>query len=143
MIYLFSSQHGKDSYHLSSQFIQVFKEKVENTPILKSELKERFISKPSFYLRKLAHLTIFALLGMATRIAVGYKSKSRLTGMIIALLICSFYALLDEWHQYYIPGRSAQLIDVVIDMIGASLGIIVVECMTSLLSSIKNMKKFI
>lgn len=137
IIYLFSNQQGKDSYRLSSQFIQLFKEKVENTPILKNETKELFISKPSFFVRKLAHLTIFALLGMATRLAIGYKSKSRLTGMIIALLICGLYALLDEWHQVYIPGRSAQLIDVVIDMIGASFGIMIIECINIVLNSIK------
>lgn len=143
MIYLFSNQQGHDSYNLSSQFIEVYKQKVERTSILKQETKDLFLSKPSHYLRKLAHLFIFALLGMATRIALGYKHKSRLTGMILALLICSIYAFLDEWHQYYIPGRSAQLIDVIIDMVGASIGILSIECTYIILKWIKGIRKLI
>jgi len=36
-----------------------------------------------------------------------------------ALAICVMYAMLDEWHQYFVPGRTASLYDVALDSSGA------------------------
>ena len=33
------------------------------------------------------------------------------------------YAATDEFHQYFIPGRSAEVMDVCIDTLGASIGL--------------------
>jgi VanZ family protein len=43
----------------------------------------------------------------------------------LALFLSVMYAFLDEWHQSFIPGRSAELRDVFIDSIGSFLGIMV------------------
>jgi VanZ family protein len=40
-----------------------------------------------------------------------------------ALLASIFYALADEFHQAFVPGRTASMIDVGYDTIGAALGI--------------------
>ncbi|MGH8008957.1 MAG: VanZ family protein, partial [Candidatus Binatia bacterium] len=44
------------------------------------------------------------------------------TVLFSALLFTGFYGLSDEWHQYYVPGRSADLRDVVADAVGGTLG---------------------
>ena len=54
--------------------------------------------------------------------------------IIIAFLGTFLYACSDEFHQLFIPDRTGRLLDVFIDMIGASLGILI-------LSLIKNHKK--
>jgi VanZ family protein len=69
---------------------------------------------------KLAHVSVFAVLAAV----MGYASRLRGWPM---LLVGFSYALgmgaLDEWHQMYLPGRSAGLDDLAADAVGAALGI--------------------
>jgi len=39
----------------------------------------------------------------------------------VAIILISFFALSDEFHQSFVPGRTATLFDWVVDMIGALL----------------------
>jgi VanZ family protein len=41
---------------------------------------------------------------------------------LIALLLTSIYAVSDEFHQYYVPGRYASIGDLIADFIGAFIG---------------------
>jgi VanZ family protein len=43
---------------------------------------------------------------------------------LLALLICILYAISDEIHQMFIPGRSGQVSDVLIDSTGGLVGIL-------------------
>ena len=45
--------------------------------------------------------------------------------IVYSLLICILYATSDELHQVFIPGRGAQVKDVIIDSAGACVGILV------------------
>ena len=40
------------------------------------------------------------------------------------------YALSDEFHQSFVPGRNPRLIDVSIDLLGAALGIVLNDAVT-------------
>ena len=42
--------------------------------------------------------------------------------MVLSILVCLMYAELDEWHQYYVVGREAQISDVLLDTLGPVLG---------------------
>ena len=37
------------------------------------------------------------------------------------------YAISDEIHQYFVPGRSAEIRDVLIDVLGANIGILLIN----------------
>ena len=71
---------------------------------------------------KSAHTFEFAVLGaLLSRALAGGRSPSwRVMGT--AVLLAWIYALLDEWHQSFVPGRSADWHDVVFDWLGAVLG---------------------
>lgn len=43
--------------------------------------------------------------------------------ILLALVIYIIYAVSDEFHQLFVPGRGAQLKDVLIDCAGAAIGI--------------------
>jgi len=43
--------------------------------------------------------------------------------LIFSLIFCLFYAASDEIHQLFVPGRGAKATDVLIDGIGALIGI--------------------
>jgi hypothetical protein len=72
---------------------------------------------------KLAHASVFAVLSAA----IGYASGLRGWPMVLlALGGASAVGLADEWHQVYLPGRSAGWDDLVADCVGALLGTVAV-----------------
>ena len=89
------------------------------------------------FVRKLAHFTEFALLGMMLRsffaaaVAWGRQLLSRCT--LLAVCLCAMVAGMDEYLQQFSPGRSCQLSDVALDSSGALMGILVVELLFYLL----------
>jgi VanZ family protein len=68
-------------------------------------------------LRKLAHAAEFAVLGALLLRATGRA------GLALALGIA--YAVSDEVHQAFVPGRHGSVLDVAIDAVGVALGIAV------------------
>ena len=75
-----------------------------------------------FYIRKNAHFIAYFILGTLTLFAL-VQSEARKPANL-ALLICLLYAISDEFHQLFIPGRSGQFRDVLIDGAGAVLGVL-------------------
>jgi VanZ family protein len=67
-------------------------------------------------LRKGAHLTEYAVLG-----GLLYRALSRET---LALAAGIAYAATDELHQYFVRGRHASPVDVAIDAVGVSVGML-------------------
>ncbi len=71
--------------------------------------------------RKIAHAAVYALLCACWwRIAVALGVPLP-RAVALALLLTVAYAISDEWHQSFVPGRSASGIDVAIDTAGATL----------------------
>lgn len=86
-----------------------------------------------FPIRKLAHFTLYFVLGILTYNVVQlYMNNKKI--LIISILFCIIYACSDEIHQLFVSGRSGELRDVLIDTIGSLLGIIIS-------SKIKKLKK--
>lgn len=98
LIFYFSSQNADQSTQTSSWFLQ-------------------FIPFSMYTIRKLAHFTIYALLGFNT--CNMYKSYGIKHYAVFALITCILYAGSDEWHQSFVSGRSPQITDVGIDTCGA------------------------
>ena len=48
--------------------------------------------------------------------------------IIISISIGGVYAIIDEIHQYFIPGRSSMITDVGIDTLGVITGVIIYLC---------------
>lgn len=71
----------------------------------------------TFLIRKMAHMSEYALLLFF--IYYGFKKSTTYKyTLLLSLLITFLYACSDEFHQLFIPGRSGQLKDVLIDTIG-------------------------
>jgi VanZ family protein len=67
-------------------------------------------------LRKLAHLSEYAVLGALLQRALARPS--------LAILIGGLYAVSDEIHQDFVRGRHAAWYDVVIDTVGVTVGVV-------------------
>lgn len=73
---------------------------------------------------KLAHLLEYAVLAWLWVRAVRSSWPEWTTTAVLfsTLLFAGIYGLSDEWHQYYVPGRQADLHDVLADAVGGVLG---------------------
>lgn len=91
-----------------------------------------------FSVRKLAHFLEFAGLSLLINIALWQTRKKKEAPFAVALT--SLYAVTDELHQLFIPGRSCQLMDWAIDTSGAILGAICFLIIFAVISSVKNRK---
>ena len=69
-------------------------------------------------LRKLAHLVEYAVLGVL--LARGLPE-------LVAFAAGAAYAVTDEIHQAFVPGREGALVDVGIDAVGVALGLLVLR----------------
>ena len=120
LIFSFSNQKDVDSSKISDGFIDrtVIKiYKVFNENITK-EKESEIIEKYTYPIRKLAHYTLYFVLGILSFLVVkDYSINKKL--IIYSLLICFLYACSDEFHQLFIIGRSASIKDVIIDTFGS------------------------
>lgn len=79
-------------------------------------------------IRKCAHLTEYAILALLVWRAL-HQSKNNLPTWSwpkvgCTLLVVFLYAASDEYHQSFVPTRTAQFSDVVIDISGAAIGLL-------------------
>lgn len=122
MIFIFiMSSFGSDSSSAQSgQIIQALRQVFPNL----NNTSHLDASNLVFVVRKTAHFTEYAILGILFflffRQSSSQKNSSRY--FILAILFGFFYACTDEIHQLFIPGRSGQFTDVLIDTLGASFG---------------------
>ncbi len=90
--------------------------------------------------RKGAHFTAYLLLGILTLNALSSIGITKYRKVIIAFSICVLYAISDEIHQLFVPGRSGQPGDVLIDSLGAGVGI-AIHLLIELFFKSKKIKK--
>jgi VanZ family protein len=79
-----------------------------------------------FFLRKAAHVSEYAVLAVLLYRAFVhtiFQSRRALSAGIV-LLSCAAYAASDEFHQSFVASRTASLRDVMIDLCGAMLAVL-------------------
>jgi hypothetical protein len=75
-----------------------------------------------FLVKKVAHMAGYGMLALAFLRGLGYQRKNHI---LIVLLLVFLYAISDELHQSFVPGRNASSMDVLIDVVGAALALLV------------------
>ena len=80
-----------------------------------------------FILKKTAHMTEYGILAFLLWRALsrGQGTLSRLA-LFAAFVISVLYAVSDEYHQTFVPGREGKLMDVGFDAAGALVALLVV-----------------
>jgi hypothetical protein len=71
---------------------------------------------------KVLHATEYAVLGGLLVVALRLAGLRPARALLLALVLASAYGATDEVHQYFVPGRSADVLDWVADTLGATLG---------------------
>jgi VanZ family protein len=75
------------------------------------------------FAKKGGHLFGYALLGIGYLRGLVYRRIPTRRDLIVAVALACLYAATDEFHQRFTPDRSPAIQDVVIDTIGAAIGV--------------------
>jgi len=121
MIFYLSNQPAVESKKLSTDVTKVIAENVENV----TPHKEVNIGSFNHIVRKNAHFFVYLVLGVLVTNALKRRGLHWYGCIGTAILLCVLYAISDEVHQVFVPGRGPHVKDVLIDSAGASVGIVV------------------
>ncbi|PPK46967.1 VanZ family protein [Clostridium algidicarnis] len=118
LIFYFSSQIGEVSSEKSKIVIYIFN-------VLGLDLNTYFGELSTLIVRKSAHFTEYFILFILTyNVMKYYFEKGRL--FFISYIITVAYAMTDEFHQLFVPGRAGALKDVLVDSTGGLFALLIV-----------------
>lgn len=142
VIFAFSAKDADESTKESNRITDLIGRIVyDDYDNLSEEKKQEFIDKTDHIVRKTAHSTEYALLGiLLVNAGLGLKNKKKRTVAGISFSIASAYAASDEIHQLFVPGRAGMVTDWMIDSVGAAVGIILVLLAGRVLKAVKGGK---
>lgn len=123
IIFAFSTESGESSGSTSEKvcrfvagiFVSDFEEKTDGA-------QRSIVEGMQFFIRKTAHFCAYSVLGFLSAMLLRRMRVAKRIG--ISEIFCLLYAASDEIHQRFVPGRSGNLRDVMIDGSGALAGIL-------------------
>ena len=79
---------------------------------------------PPVFSDKLLHLGAYALLGAALLRGFSGARPERVTGRraLGAVLAALLFGISDEFHQSFVPGRTPDVMDLLMDVVGGAIG---------------------
>jgi len=93
---------------------------------LKPDISTGALAQVHFFGRKLGHISEYAILAILLWRALrsGTNLRIKMSLLFVAVwLACGIFAAGDEFHQSFVPSRTASLLDVMIDLSGAFIGL--------------------
>lgn len=70
------------------------------------------------FVENVSHAPLFAALAFAWHRTMTKGQRASAFSIVLALLLASACAVLDEWHQSFVPGRDASSGDLAVDLAG-------------------------
>ena len=136
-IFAFSAQKAEQSDGTSTGVIRVLAEMFyPGFESLTAEKQQSVVQSLQFVVRKAAHMTEFASLGVLL-CAFAFAFGEKLRCFLLSYLFGVFYAATDEIHQLFVAGRSCQFSDVMIDSFGVLIGMTVFYFVVKFILAIK------
>lgn len=125
LIFYFSSQIAAESNEVSKGFLRKL------LTLLLGYSPDKLPRRYNHYIRKAAHFSIYALFGFC--LTGVFHHQRRVPAIPAAILSAALYAMTDEFHQSFVPGRGPQITDVLLDTSGAMLGALIMGLLLLLL----------
>lgn len=129
LIFYFSAQNAEISGGQSSGLI--FKTLSILCPLFRNAeelVQVTSIEMLSFFIRKAAHMTLYLILCLLVFFALRQWKPWR---WIVTPTLCFLLAALDEYHQTFVPGRSGEVRDTLVDLCGVLLGLLLIYLITA------------
>lgn len=83
----------------------------------------------NFLIRKCAHFSEYAVLGILSCLAFKTEYKTRNFKLLLQVILLLSVPCIDETIQLFVPGRCGALMDVMIDLSGAFTGFVLVQAL--------------
>ena len=129
LIFFLSAQVANESSETTNIVIEIIY-KLYKTLFANSNMDIATFSNVVFIpVRKLAHFSEFAILGILFYINIKEYTNNKV--LLLSVLLSSLYAVSDEIHQLFVPGRACAFIDMLIDSSGAFIGIVLIHLVTN------------
>ena len=139
VIFIFSNQNGDESSKVS----KIFSYNILKLFINDNIETENTITIIEPIMRKIAHFSMYTLVGIWSISLLETFSLKENKKIIISELIGFLYACSDEIHQSFIGKRSASGIDVLIDSMGVLFGILLIILFLKLYENKKKKSKIL
>ena len=68
------------------------------------------------------HFVVYAALGGSLAVLLRSLGWSPLRALLVAIVLATLYGVTDEFHQSFVPNRSTDPKDVLVDLLGATAG---------------------
>lgn len=137
-IFLFSSRTGSESSEDSGRMGRMVGELfVPGFEDWSADAQDAFAQRIDHPVRKTAHASEYAMLAVLAS-GVYIPGKRRNLCFVRPWLTATVYAATDEFHQLFVPGRSGQISDVILDSTGALAGTLIVFLVIKAGKKIKN-----
>ncbi len=125
VIFMLSSQPADESSETSSTFVDIIIDTVfPDFDTKPAERQEEIRDTVTVIVRKGAHFSAYALLGALIFQAMRPVRDKRIRSGAAVGLSC-LYSVSDEIHQTFVPGRSGEVRDVLIDTGGALTAVLI------------------
>ena len=129
VIFCFSAENGESSSDISGRFTQAILDLYHRirgiTKIPEGTAAGDVLSLEGI-IRKLAHFGEYMCMGFLSYSLVMLWYRPLWRGGFLVVLQLLVSASLDEFHQYFVPGRNASIRDVMIDVAGGITGILII-----------------
>ena len=109
-IFGFSSQDSEESGNLSRTITVSITKNIKEIQELKSDEKNEILDTIEKVIRKLAHFSEYTLVGILLMSLISTFNLKQINRFLISLGIGFLYACSDEFHQLFVPGRTAKFI---------------------------------
>jgi len=132
-IFSFSAQSATDSSAISKSITEKVLDVVSNGAEKTETERDSEMIRMHEIIRQVAHGGLFFCLGLCCYCLCNAYSLTFHTSAIISSIFCSIYALTDEWHQTFSPGRTFEGIDLLVDIASACGAILILYCIQLIL----------
>lgn len=132
LIYKLSDESGTESTVRTSSVLLYFR------MIIGKQIFSEFLIRKMAHMIEFSVLTIFSFLAIRATNKISVKTSYAYNPVkfiksdnevyiVFALWFCTFYAIIDEYHQLFITGRSGSIYDVLIDLVGILITLIIIR----------------
>ena len=122
VIFNFSGQIGTESGNISRKFTVQIIRIITGKSL---SINEPFVDNLQSIVRKLAHFSIYTIGGFLIMNYQYETNKKEYKKIIYSIIFGGSYAITDEIHQIFVPGRSGNMFDVGIDTLGVVTGVLI------------------
>ena len=119
LLFCFSNQNREQSSEVSEKVTEI------TSRTLNIQIEKQG-QKLETKIRKLTHCGLYTIGGILILTHINLYDISLKKKILLTQIIGTSYAIFDEYHQTFVMGRSGEILDVLIDLLGVLTGLLIV-----------------